>query len=285
MGLSPLHFRDVTFDWSRPILVGVVNVTPDSFSDGGQLAGPAAAAERALALADAGAEIIDIGGESTRPGAEQVTAAAEIDRVVPVLERLAGRTGAALSVDTTKAEVARAALAAGAELVNDISGGLFDPALLDVTAAAGAALVLGHVRGRSLAEVHAAEHGEARPTFDDVAEDLAARLAALPHGLRARTIADPGLGFGKRMAENLTLTRRAGELSARLSCPVMVGPSRKRFLGHLTGRPVAERDPATIGAALAAFDSGAQLVRVHDVAAVADALAVYRAIREPGSER
>ena len=281
MGLSPLHFRDVSFDWSRPVLVGVVNVTPDSFSDGGRLTGPEAAAERALELAAAGAAIIDIGGESTRPGAEGVAAAAEIDRVVPVLERLAGRIGAVLSVDTTKAEVAGAALQAGAEVVNDISGGLFDPGLIDVAAAAGAALVLGHVRGGSLAEVHAAENAAAPPTFDDVAVDLAARLAGLPQGLRARAIADPGLGFGKRMAENLTLTRRAGELSARLSCPVMVGPSRKRFLGHLTGRPVAERDPATVGAALAAFHSGAQLVRVHDVASVADALVVYRAIREP----
>lgn len=257
--------------------MGVVNTTPDSFSDGGRFASVEAAVAHAVALDAAGADLLDIGGESTRPGAALVPAAEESSRVLPVLEALAGRTRAALSVDTTKAEVARAAVAAGAEVVNDISGGRFDPALIEVAAGAGAAFVCGHLRGRTLAEVH---RGEADPpTFEEVVAELAERLAALPPAMRRRTVCDPGLGFGKRGRENLELCRRAGELGAALSCAVMVGPSRKRFLGELTGRPVGERDAATIGAALASIEAGAHIVRVHDVAGVAQALAVYRAVR------
>jgi dihydropteroate synthase len=261
--------------------MGVVNTTPDSFSPGGRFTSVEDAVAHALALGADGADLIDIGGESTRPGAAPVGAEEEIARVVPVLERLAGRTRAVLSVDTTKAPVARAALAAGAELVNDISGGRFDPAIAEVTAAAGAAFVCGHVRGSSLAEVHGAEAAPA--TFDQVALELGERLAALPSALRRRTLCDPGLGFGKRTAQNLELSRRAGELSARLSCPVMVGPSRKRFIGELTGRPVDARDPGTIGAALAAAAAGAHVVRVHDVAGVSAALRVFRAVRGEGA--
>lgn len=257
--------------------MGIVNTTPDSFSDGGRFASFADAVAHAMALDAAGADLLDIGGESTRPGAAAVTAAEESSRVVPVLEALSGRTRAALSVDTTKAEVARAALAVGAEVVNDISGGRFEPALIEVAAGAGAVFVCGHLRGRVLAEVH---RGEADPPgFDEVVSELAERLAGLPPGMRGRTVCDPGLGFGKRGRENLELCRRAGELGAALSCAVMVGPSRKRFLGELTGRPVGERDAATIGAALASIASGAHIVRVHDVAGVAEALAVYRAVR------
>jgi len=271
----PIRFRGATLDWSRPYLVGVVNTTPDSFSDGGRLGSVEAAVAHALALAGDGADLLDIGGESTRPGAAAVPLDEELARVVPVIERLAGRTGAVLSIDTTKEEVARAALAAGAEVVNDVSGGLFDPGTARAAAEAGAAFVCGHVRGRRLDEVHAA----APPSFDELAAELAARVRDLPASLRGRIAVDPGLGFGKQMAQNLELLRRAGELSAALSCPVMVGPSRKRFLGELTGRPVGERDAATVGAALAAAAAGAHLIRVHEVSAVRDALAVYRAVR------
>lgn len=264
-------------DWSRPYIMGVVNTTPDSFSDGGRFSSVEAAVAHALSLDADGADLIDIGGESTRPGAAPVAADEEIRRVVPVLEALAGRTRAALSIDTSKAEVARAALAAGAEVVNDISGGLFDPGLVAVAAEAGAALVCGHLRGASLAEVHAGEL--APPSFDQVVDELGRRLAVLPAELRGRTVCDPGLGFGKRVRENLELSRRAGELAAALSCAVMVGPSRKRFLGELTGRPVGERDAATIGAALASIVAGAHMVRVHDVAGVGEALRVFRAVR------
>jgi dihydropteroate synthase len=274
---EPIQFRQVCLDWARPYVMGVLNATPDSFSDGGRYMDVDAAVAHGLQLEADGADLIDIGGESTRPGAAVVSVAEEVGRVVPILERLAGRTRAVLSVDTSKAAVARAALAAGAEVVNDISGGRFDPEVVAVAADGGAAFVCGHVRGSSIGEVHAGEAGA--PSFDQVADELAERLASLPAALRRRTVCDPGLGFGKRAAQNLELSRRAGELAARLSCPVMVGPSRKRFLGELTGRPVSDRDAATIGAALAAVAAGAHVVRVHDVAGVSAAIRVFRAIR------
>ncbi len=275
--LPPIVFRRQTLDWSRPYVMGVVNATPDSFSAGGRFTSVEEAVAHGLQLEADGADFIDVGGESTRPGAGQVSAKVEIARVIPILEGLEGRVRAVLSVDTVKGEVARAALAAGAEVVNDISGGRFDPAITGVAAEAGAAFVCGHVRGSTIAEVHASE--DRPPTFDQVADELSERLAVLSPALRRRTIADPGLGFGKRGPENLELSRRAGELAGRLSCPVMVGPSRKRFLGLLTGRPVGDRDAATIGAALAAAASGAHVVRVHDVAGVTAALRVYGAVR------
>ena len=276
----PIGFRRLTLDWSRPYLVGVVNTTPDSFSDGGRHASVDAAVARALALVADGADLIDIGGESTRPGAAPIALAEELARTVPVVERLAAeRPAAVLSIDTCKGEVARAALAAGAEVVNDVSGGLFDGETARAAAESGALFVCGHVRGRTLAEVHAAPP----PRFEELVAELAARLADLPASLAGRIAVDPGLGFGKQAPQNLELLRRAGELSAALSCPVMVGPSRKRFLGELTGRPVAERDAATVGAALAAAVAGAHLIRVHEVAAVRDALAVFRAVRGGGA--
>ncbi len=271
----PIRFRALTLDWSRPYLVGVVNTTPDSFSDGGRLGTVDAAVAHALALVEAGADLIDIGGESTRPGAAPVSLDEERARVLPVIEQLAGRTGAVLAIDTVKGQVARAALAAGAEVVNDVSGGLFDSGTAEAAAAAGALFVCGHVRGRRLDEVHSA----APPGFEELVAELAARLADLPASLAGRIAVDPGLGFGKQTSQNLELLRRSGELSAALSCPVMVGPSRKRFLGELTGRPVGERDAATIGAALAAAAAGAQLIRVHEVGGVRDALQVFRAVR------
>jgi dihydropteroate synthase len=279
--LAPLRFRSLTLDWSAPRVMGVVNATPDSFSDGGVYAGVEAAVARALELDQEGADLVDVGGESTRPGAAAVSREEELARVVPVIERLAGRVRAVLSVDTSKAEVARAALAAGAEVVNDVSGGVFDPAMARVVLEAGAVYVCGHLRGQSLAEVHAA----AAPSgFEEIAGELAERLAGLPGALRARTIADPGIGFGKGTALNLELLRRAGELATRLQCPVMVGPSRKRFLGDVTGRPVGDRDAATHGAVLAAVSSGAQLVRVHDVAGTCAALRAYLAVRGGGGD-
>jgi dihydropteroate synthase len=278
VALPPFRFRQVTLTWERPYLVGVVNTTPDSFSDGGRLGTVEQAVAHGLALAAAGADLLDIGGESTRPGAAPVPLADELARVLPVIERLAGRTAAVLSIDTCKGEVARAALAAGAEVVNDVTGGLFDAGTARAAAEAGAVFVCGHVRGQNLDAVHAAPP----PAFAELVAELGARLRQLPAALAGRTAVDPGLGFGKRTAENLELLRRAGELSAALSCPVMVGPSRKRFLGELTGRPVGERDAATVGAALAAARAGAHLIRVHEVAAVRDALVVYRAVHGDG---
>jgi dihydropteroate synthase len=265
--LAEIQLRRVCLDWSRPYIMGVVNVTPDSFSDGGRLADPAAAIAHGLGL---GADIVDVGGESTRPGAQPVRVSEEIARVVPVIRGLV-RGGATVAIDTTKAAVARAAVDAGAEIVNDISGGLFDPAILEVACGA---YVCGHVRGRSLEEVHAADL-----TYEEVANDLAGRVAALPVAVRARTIVDPCIGFGKRTATNLALLARAGELAAGCGRPVLVGPSRKRFLGELTGRPVDDRDAATVGACLAAVAAGAHMLRVHDVAALGPALAAFTAVR------
>ncbi len=278
---AAIGLNRITLDWSRTYIMGVVNVTPDSFSDGGRFAGAEQAIAFGLKLLADGADLVDVGGESTRPhDASPVTAAEELERVLPVIRGLV-RGGATVSIDTTKAEVAAAALAAGAEVVNDISGGGFDPGIIDVAARAGAAYVCGHVRGRTLAEVHAAgaPDGPPAPTFEEVAFELAARIAGLPAALRTRTLVDPGLGFGKRTEQNLDLLARAGELAAGCGRPVLVGPSRKRFLGELTGRPVGERDAATVGACLAAVAAGAHMVRVHDVAGLRPALQVFEAVR------
>ncbi|HUH03969.1 MAG TPA: dihydropteroate synthase, partial [Kofleriaceae bacterium] len=248
MNPAPIVLARARFDWSRTYVMGVLNVTPDSFSDGGVHVDPAVAIAAGVAMAEQGADVVDVGGESTRPqAAAPVDAETECARVVPVIRGLVAR-GVTTSIDTTKAAVAEAALEAGAELVNDISGGLFDPAILGVIARAGAVFVCGHVRGRTLREVHAAE--QAPPSFEEVLAELGQRLDALPAGLRERTIVDPGLGFGKRLPENLALTRGAGELRRRLGRPVMLGPSRKRYLGELTGAAVGDRDVPTVAAAL-----------------------------------
>jgi dihydropteroate synthase len=269
----------VLFPPDRVTLVGVLNVTPDSFSDGGRHAGVAAAIAHARALAEAGAHVVDVGGESTRPGAEPVPADGERARVVPVIERIARELGVPVSVDTRKAEVAEAALAAGACAVNDVSGGRFDPALLAVAARRGADVVLGHLRGEP-----ATMQREVR--FDDVLEEVAdelgaaverAREAGVP---RERIAVDPGIGFGKRPEHNLALLANAGVLRERLGLPVLVGPSRKSFFTALTGpREPAERDLESHVAAAVAVFAGADGVRVHDVAGAARALAVARALR------
>lgn len=283
MGLATIELRNARLDWSRVYIAGVLNVTPDSFSDGGLFLDPVTAVARARALVDAGADLIDIGGESTRPGAAIVDERTEQARVLPVVRALVDELGVPISVDTTKASVARAALAAGAEIINDISGGSFDPAIIDVAAEAGAVYICGHVRGSELAAVHASE--SAPPSFEEVAADLTERVSSLPAALRRRTVVDPGLGFGKGTRENLELLRRGGELGARLGCAVMMGPSRKRFIAELLGeqeRDMALRDRGTVGAALAAAACGAQLVRIHEVALLAPALRVFEAVLRPG---
>lgn len=264
----------------RPLVMGVLNVTPDSFSDGGAWLDPARAIAHGLALVAQGADLIDVGGEATNPRATPVDAGEELRRVVPVIEGLTGQ-GVTVSIDTTKHEVARAAVAAGATIVNDISGGLFDPALPRVMAELDATYIVGHLRGRDLAEVFAAERAVA---WQEVAADLADRLAALPAAVRARAWVDPGLGVGKGADPegNLGLIRHAGALAARVGCPVVVGPSRKRFLRRVLeadhpGAPVGDLalDAATVGACLAAVRAGAHVVRVHHVALLRAALAVY----------
>jgi dihydropteroate synthase len=276
--IGPLRFRHVTLPFDRTYIAGVINVTPDSFSDGGAFDSLETCISHALKCVESGADLLDVGGESTRPGAASVVAAEEILRVVPVVERLVSAVRVPISVDTTKAEVAEAALRAGAEIVNDISGGVFDPEIIEVCERNGAAFVCGHLRGKTIAEVHA----QPAPTFEELCAELAARLVALPADLRQRTVVDPGLGFGKSgAAANVEILRRVGELRAALGRPVMVGPSRKRFLGEILGRPVGERDDGTVGASLAAAAAGADFVRVHDVRRVRDALTVFEAVRRP----
>jgi dihydropteroate synthase len=269
----------------RVTIVGVVNATPDSFSDGGRLIaadgrldlGAACAAARALVAA--GAHVIDVGGESTRPGASPVPVAEEIARTRPLLEALAKELAVPLSIDTRSAAVAEAALDAGARVVNDVSGLGHDPALAAVAARAGATLILGHLRGEPASMQREVAFGD---VLAEVGDELTAALAqAEAAGVpRERLVADPGLGFGKRLAHNLELLANVGALRARLGVPVLVGPSRKSFLGELTGDPVEARDLASAVACGIAVFAGADAVRVHDVAGARRAVAIAAALRD-----
>jgi dihydropteroate synthase len=259
------------------LIVGVLNCTPDSFSDGGRFATVEAAVGAGVAMAEAGADWIDVGGESTRPGAEAVPEEIEIGRVVPVVEGLRRRlpAGVRISVDTYKAGTARVALAAGATVVNDISGGLLEPGILGAAADADATIVLGHLRGTPASMM-------ADIAFTDVLGEVATELRERIDAARAvgcRGIwADPGIGFGKRLEHNLALLRALPALKAELGVPVMVGVSRKAFIGALTGKPAAGRDFGTAAALTAAVLGGADAVRVHDVDAARDVVNVARAL-------
>jgi dihydropteroate synthase len=261
--------------WPRPSVMGVVNVTPDSFSDGGLFVEPSEAAEHARRLLAEGAALVDVGGESTRPGAAPVSVDEELARVVPVLERLAGLP---VSIDTSKALVARKAVELGAELVNDVTALRGDPQMAEVVADADAYVCLMHMQGSPRTM-------QAAPHYDDVVGDvlafLEARLAyALERGVREERICiDPGIGFGKTPDQNLELLRRLDELRA-LGRPVLVGVSRKSTLAKVLGDVGATQagPAASIAAAVAAFDRGATMIRAHDVAETVQALAVAAAV-------
>ena len=261
----------------RCLIVGVLNCTPDSFSDGGRFASVEAAIEAGVRMAGEGADWIDVGGESTRPGALVVTEDEECARVVPVIAGLKARLPAKvrISIDTYKAGTARAAIAAGATVVNDVSGGRLDPAILGVVAESGATIVLGHLRGAPAAMMEGI-------AFADVVAEVGGELAARVDAARrigCREIwADPGIGFGKRMEHNLALLRGLPELRARVGVPLMVGVSRKAFIGQLTGKPPDERQFGTAAAVTAAVLGGAAAVRVHDVGPTRDVLAVAEAL-------
>jgi dihydropteroate synthase len=256
-----------------PLVMGVVNVTPDSFSDGGRYLDPDAAVAHALRLDAEGADILDIGAESTRPGAEPVDLQEELRRVMPVIEALAPRVRARLSIDTRKAEVMRRAARAGVALINDVSALTHDPAALEAASETGLPVVLMHAQGdpRTMQD---------DPRYDDVVLDvydwLGARIDACERAgiARSRLIVDPGIGFGKTLAHNLALL---GALSIfhGLGCAVMLGASRKSFIGRLTGAGVDDRLPGSLAAALLAVAQGVQILRVHDVAATRQALAVW----------
>ncbi|MGO9881731.1 MAG: dihydropteroate synthase [Solirubrobacteraceae bacterium] len=255
-------------------VMGIVNVTPDSFSDGGLYLEPRAAVDHALELERAGAVILDIGGESTRPGALPVAEPEEVRRVLPVIEALAD-SAAQLSIDTSKAAVAAAAISAGATLVNDVTALRGDPAMVDVVAAAGVDCCLMHMLG----EPRTMQHD---PRYDDVVSEVKAfleqRLAfAVAHGIaEQRILLDPGIGFGKTTEHNLELLRRLDEIVA-LGRPVAIGTSRKSFLGKITAKPVEDRIAATIATNVFAYLHGARVFRVHDVAPIHDALAITAA--------
>ncbi len=262
----------------RPRLMGIVNVTPDSFSDGGTFASAQAAIDHALRLADEGADILDIGGESTRPGAEPVSVQDELRRVLPVIEGLAGRTKAPVSIDTRKAEVMRQALAAGAQIINDVAALSYEPACMEVAAGSNAPVILMHAQGdpRTM---------QAAPRYDDclldVCDWLAARMSACETAgiARVRLVADPGIGFGKTIAHNLELLAGLTLLHG-LGVPLLLGASRKSFIGMLSGVKTArERVPGSIAAALQGAAQGVQILRVHDVAETRQALTVWEAMQ------
>lgn len=262
--------------------MGIVNVTPDSFSDGGRFLDPSAALDHALQLAAQGADFLDVGGESTRPGAIPVDVVEELRRVVPVIERLAPQVSVPISVDTTKSEVARAALDAGATIVNDVSGLTFDPEMVRVCAESDCGVVVMHIQGTPQT-MQMAPHYE--DVVDEVAEWLCARVESLGRaGIDAsRIVVDPGVGFGKTAEHNRELLSHVAGLR-RAGRPVLVGHSRKRFLAKLLGRPLDELLAGTIGCAVALAEQQVEIVRVHDVGPVKDALRAWAAVRAASDE-
>jgi dihydropteroate synthase len=269
------HIRGINFDFlSRTHIMGILNVTPDSFSDGGLFFDTAKAVERGVQMVGEGADIIDIGGESTRPGSDPVTEEEEIRRVVPVIERLSDAVRIPLSIDTCKAGVAEAAFAAGASIINDISGMRFDPRMMGVAQKHAATVVLMHMKGtpRTMQQ---------NPQYDNVIREVFEFLSVQTEKARelgiTQIIVDPGIGFGKNLEQNLDLMKGLKTFSL-LGCPVLVGPSRKSFIGKLLDLPVEGRLEGTAAAVTACILHGAHIVRVHDVkemkrvACVADAL-------------
>lgn len=263
----------------RPVVMGILNVTPDSFSDGARYTDPEAALEHALAMVDEGADLVDIGAESTRPGAEPVAADEEWRRLAGTVEALA-RRGITVSIDTMKGEVAERAIESGAAIVNDVSALRTSPEIGDLCARTGAGLVLMHMRGepRTMQE----DTG-----YDDVVGEVASWLADRAEAARAagcaaeQIVIDPGIGFGKSTDGNLTLLARTGDF-VRTGYPVLVGPSRKSFIGRTLDVPVPERLEGTLAACLAAFERGARIFRVHDAGAARRALDMADAIRRAG---
>jgi dihydropteroate synthase len=265
---------------SRTLVMGIVNVTPDSFSDGGVLADPQRAVDAAIQMVEDGADILDVGGESTRPGAQALPARVELDRIVPVIERLSAAVQVPISVDTYKASVAEAALRAGATIVNDISGLRYEPALGEVAARYGAALILMHTRGRSSDMYRdATYHDVVDEVLDELRESIAfATCAGVP---LERMLVDPGLGFAKQPSHSYEVLGRLEEFSG-LGRPLVVGASRKGFLTRAIGRdvPPLERDWATAGAVAASVAGGAHIVRVHAVREMVPVVRVADEIRK-----
>jgi dihydropteroate synthase len=265
----------------RPMVMGVLNVTPDSFSDGGRYLDPGAAVAHALEMAEQGADFIDIGAESSRPGAAPVSGAEELRRLIPVVREVCRQVSVPVSVDTTKSAVATAALEAGAAVVNDISACEADPAMMGAVAAAGAALVLMHMQGTPPTMQQTPRYGS---VVDDVRDFLRARMqAAVRAGIASdQILLDPGIGFGKNLDHNLALLARLDALQS-LGRPILVGVSRKAFIGEVLGRRTDDRLMGTAAAVAAAVLRGATVVRVHDVNAMRDVVRMIHAIQTHAS--
>jgi dihydropteroate synthase len=268
--LLPVH--------ERVHLMGILNVTPDSFSDGGLHTGRASAVRRALQMVDEGADVIDVGGESTRPGADPVSVSEELERVIPVIAEVVDQTGVAVSVDTTKSEVARAALEAGAVIVNDVSALRFDPGMTGLVAESGAGVVLMHMLGEPRTM-------QASPTYANVVDEVRSALLGWAGGAedqdveRDRIVIDPGIGFGKTREHNLTLLKSLESLTGA-GYPVLVGPSRKSFIGATLDLPVDDRLEGTAAVVAWVVAAGARIVRIHDVKEMARVVRMVEAIRD-----
>lgn len=278
------RFGSLEYDFSaRTHIVGVLNITPDSFSDGGKFFDRSSAIEHALRMAEEGADIIDIGGESTRPGSDSISVDEELRRVIPVIEALSTKVNVPMSIDTYKSGVARKALEAGARIVNDVSGLTFDPEMAGVAAQCAATVVIMHMKGNP-------KTMQADPVYDDVIDEIREFLrqraqVAEAHGV-SQIIVDPGIGFGKKLEHNLEIFRRLKELT-ELNYPIMIGPSRKSFIGMILDLPTDSRLEGTAAAVAVSILNGAHLVRVHDVQAmkrvarVADAIKRGAMVRAP----
>jgi dihydropteroate synthase len=264
-----------------PLVMGILNVTPDSFSDAGVHFDHPAALHGAMQMEEEGAQIIDVGGESTRPGSEEVSVAAELERVIPVIREIRRRSDIPISIDTRKARVAAEALDAGADIINDVSALRHDPGMRALAARRGVPVILMHMRGEPRTMQQNIHYDE---VVSDVARDLATwRDDAIAAGIeRSQIFVDPGIGFGKTFDHNLEILNRCGELTA--VAPVVIGASRKAFIGHITGHPTpSKRAAGSLAAAAAAYRGGAAIVRVHDVRETLDFLEVLHAIESSGA--
>ena len=267
-------------DFSRPNIMGVLNVTPDSFSDGGEYLKPDAAAARIRQIIGEGADIIDVGGESSRPGSEPVDKETELERVIPVIRDIRAISDIPISIDTTKAAVAKEALEAGADIVNDISALRFDPDMIDLVAESGVPIVLMHMLGKPKTMQH-------NPSYNDCVNDImqffSERLHfCLNYGIsKDRVIIDPGIGFGKRLNDNLAIFNKLNQFDT-FGCPIMIGASRKSFIKLITGDTgeASKRIGGSITAALVSVIKGVDIIRVHDVAETIEAVRIYLAINE-----
>ncbi len=279
----PAQIGELSWDFSRTLVMGVVNITPDSFYDGGRYHGADTALDHALALAEQGADLLDLGGESTRPGAATVTAQEEMDRVLPVLSRIGARSPVPVSVDTRKPQVAAEALKLGAAVINDIAGTDPESAMPAALAGSDALYVLGHLRGEPATMNRDIKFSDA---VAEVGDELGAAVRrAVDAGLHPRQIwIDPGIGFGKAAPHSLALLQSTGRIREAVGRPILVGPSRKSFIGEVTGQPVQDRLMGTCAAVAAVIQGGADAVRVHDVEALRPAIQVADAIAHAGEQ-